>query len=141
PTRVATYSSNDFLNVACWRRSKASTAGSCVTPPSAWLITSGETPAACASAEKFWMKALKLPPQRAAKEGVMSKALSKIPKQSFRMKNPNVLVMAGLRPGHPRLCCNQRKTWMPGSSPGMTTEKALLTPSIDLAAHQRDRLL
>src|ERR1700727_2662170 len=34
-------------------------------------------------------------------------------------------VMAGLRPGHPRLLCGQAffatKTWMPGTSPGMTT--------------------
>src|SRR5262249_4252638 len=69
---------------------------------------------------KLAMKVLKLPPQRAANAGVVSKALSRIPKQRFRMKNPNVLVMAGLRPGHPRLCCNQRKTWMPGSSPRLS---------------------
>src|SRR5436305_14939191 len=30
-------------------------------------------------------------------------------------------VMAGLRPGHPRLSCfSALKTWMPGTSPGMT---------------------
>src|SRR5665213_3421871 len=30
--------------------------------------------------------------------------------------------MAGRRPGHPRLsCCNLVKTWMPGTSPGMTS--------------------
>jgi hypothetical protein len=30
-------------------------------------------------------------------------------------------VMAGLRPGHPRLLFNEEnKTWMPGTSPGMT---------------------
>ena len=33
PTRVETYCSNDLLKVPRWRRSKASTAGSCVTPP------------------------------------------------------------------------------------------------------------
>ena len=33
--------------------------------------------------------------------------------------------MAGLRPGHPRLHSRVcRKTWMPGSSPGMTSQKA-----------------
>src|SRR5690349_3765888 len=77
PTRVETYSSNDFLNVACWRRSKASTALSCVTPDSAWLITAGEMPAACASAEKLWMKVLNGPPQRAAKAGVVRRAATK----------------------------------------------------------------
>jgi hypothetical protein len=30
-------------------------------------------------------------------------------------------VMAGLRPGHPRLSClGAAKTWMPGTRPGMT---------------------
>jgi hypothetical protein len=30
-------------------------------------------------------------------------------------------VMAGLRPGHPRLSCSiEAKTWMPGTRPGMT---------------------
>jgi hypothetical protein len=30
--------------------------------------------------------------------------------------------MAGLRPGHPRLfCLTEARTWMPGTSPGMTT--------------------
>jgi hypothetical protein len=33
-------------------------------------------------------------------------------------------VMAGLRPGHPRLSFSPTiKTWMPGTSPGMTKEK------------------
>ena len=32
--------------------------------------------------------------------------------------------MAGLRPGHPRLAAElASKTWMPGTSPGMTTWK------------------
>src|ERR1700692_416754 len=31
-------------------------------------------------------------------------------------------VMAGLRPGHPRLCClNAVKTWMPGTRAGVTS--------------------
>jgi hypothetical protein len=31
-------------------------------------------------------------------------------------------VMAGLRPGHPRLSClSSAKTWMPGTSPGTTS--------------------
>jgi hypothetical protein len=34
-------------------------------------------------------------------------------------------VMAGLRPGHPRLfCLSEDKTWMPGTRPGMTNSKA-----------------
>src|ERR1700737_530439 len=69
PTRVETYCSNVFLKVPCWRRSKASTPMSCCTPPSAALITSGETPAPCASADMFCTKELKSPPQRAAWEG------------------------------------------------------------------------
>src|SRR6201995_1429949 len=95
PTRVAAYSSKDFLNVACWGRSKASTAGSWVTPDSAWLITSGEMPAACASAEKLATKALNGPPQRAADAEVVSKALSKIPKKSFRIKSRKVSWVIG----------------------------------------------
>jgi hypothetical protein len=39
------------LNVPRWRRSKFSTAGSCVTPESACEITAGEIPAACASTD------------------------------------------------------------------------------------------
>ena len=66
PTRVETYCSNDLLKVPRWRRSKASTAGSCVTPPSAWLITACETPAAAASCDIAATKVLKSPPQRAA---------------------------------------------------------------------------
>ena len=46
PTRVETYCSKVLLKVPRWRRSKASTAGSWVTPESAWLITACETPAA-----------------------------------------------------------------------------------------------
>src|SRR3954468_24089139 len=35
-------------------------------------------------------------------------------------------VMAGLRPGHPRLwCIDAGKTWMPGTRPGMTSRKDL----------------
>jgi hypothetical protein len=39
------------------------------------------------------------------------------------MEGGNALkfVMAGLRPGHPRLSClSVVKTWMPGTGPGMT---------------------
>ena len=68
PTRVETHCLNDLLNVPRWRRSKFSTAKS--TPPRAALATLGDTPAACASAEKIWMKVLKSPPQRAAWEVV-----------------------------------------------------------------------
>src|ERR1700716_1619102 len=57
-TRVETYCSKVLLKVPRWRRSKFSTAGSCVTPDSAWLITAGEIPAACASAD--------IPPPRRA---------------------------------------------------------------------------
>jgi hypothetical protein len=33
-------------------------------------------------------------------------------------------VMAGLRPGHPRLpYLTEAKTWMPGTRPGMTTDE------------------
>src|SRR6266702_1442160 len=34
--------------------------------------------------------------------------------------------MAGLRPGHPRLGLRTVKTWMPGTSPGMTAATAEL---------------
>jgi len=38
-------------------------------------------------------------------------------------------VMAGLRPGHPRLsCCHAGKAWMPGTRPGMTTGASLTRP-------------
>src|ERR1700694_195437 len=41
------------------------------------------------------------------------------------MLPPNLAVMAGPRPGHPRLSClstaEEEKTWMPGSSLGMTS--------------------
>src|SRR5712664_1591246 len=37
--------------------------------------------------------------------------------------------MAGLRPGHPRLSFGVAKTWMPGTSPGMTSG-ALGAPSL-----------
>jgi hypothetical protein len=50
-------------------RSKFSTARSCVTPPSAALITDGEMPPAAASCEMLATKVLKSPPQRAAKVG------------------------------------------------------------------------
>jgi hypothetical protein len=42
------------------------------------------------------------------------------------------IVMAGLRPGHPRLSCLiEAKTWMPGTRPGMTS---LAKSAISLAA-------
>jgi hypothetical protein len=43
-----------------------------------------------------------------------------------------VSVMAGLRPGHPRLSClSEDKTWMPGTRPGMTSS---VISAIPLAA-------
>src|SRR5712671_569360 len=39
----------------------------------------------------------------------------------MQLQRIRFFVMAGLRPGHPRLsCCHAVKTWMPGTSPGMT---------------------
>src|SRR5258705_2320333 len=70
PTRVEAYCSKVLWKVPRWRRSKASTAPSCCTPPSAWEITDCEMPAAAASAEMFCTKVLKSPPQRAASAGV-----------------------------------------------------------------------
>src|SRR6476469_6066939 len=70
PTRVEAYCSNVLWKVPRWRRSKASTAPSCCTPPSACEITDCEMPAAAASAEMFCTKVLKSPPQRAARAGV-----------------------------------------------------------------------
>jgi len=66
PTRVETYCSKVLVKVPRWRRSKASTAGSCVTPDSACEITACETPAAAASCDIAATKVLKSPPQRAA---------------------------------------------------------------------------
>jgi hypothetical protein len=38
------------------------------------------------------------------------------------LENDSLSVMAGLRPGHPRLSClDAAKTWMPGRRPGMTS--------------------
>jgi hypothetical protein len=58
--------------------------------------------------------------------------LASLPNQ--RCRHPEVLaalrgdslsVMAGLRPGHPRLSCfSAFKTWMPGTRPGMTNQMA-----------------
>jgi hypothetical protein len=40
-------------------------------------------------------------------------------------ENDSLSVMAGLRPGHPRLSCVIAvKTWMPGTRPGMTNQTA-----------------
>jgi hypothetical protein len=40
-------------------------------------------------------------------------------------ENDSLSVMAGLRPGHPRLSCfGAVKTWMPGTRPGMTSQTA-----------------
>src|SRR5436190_16909191 len=46
-------------------------------------------------------------------------------------------------PGLPRpLAPNERKTWMPESSPGMTKGESVSSlPAVDLTAHQRDGLL
>jgi hypothetical protein len=42
-----------------------------------------------------------------------------------RKESDSLSVMAGLRPGHPRLSCfSAVKTWMPGTGPGMTNETA-----------------
>src|SRR5882757_6850496 len=49
---------------------------SCCTPPSACEITACEMPAEAASAEMFWTKVLKSPPQRAAKEGVARESVA-----------------------------------------------------------------
>src|SRR5882757_9756982 len=39
----------------------------------------------------------------------------------IRSRRSSIAVMAGLRPGHPRLSClSTAKTWMPGTGPGMT---------------------
>src|SRR5712671_3524522 len=77
PTRVETYCSNVLWKVPRWRRSNASTAPSCCTPPSAWLMTDCEMPAAAASCDIAATKVLKLPPQRAAWEGVMRNNVAK----------------------------------------------------------------
>src|SRR5689334_23339046 len=46
-------------------------------------------PAACASAEKLWMKVLKLPPQRAAKDGVvMAAAIKRTASRKMRIRIP-----------------------------------------------------
>jgi hypothetical protein len=56
------------------------------------------------------------------------------------------IVLAGLvqaRPGHPRLSCNARETWLPGTRPGTTTLVALDTswhrnlPRSDLPPQER----
>ena len=59
-----------LLKVPRWRRSKLSTAMSCVTPSSAALVTLGEIPAARASVSMLATKVWKSPPHRAANEGV-----------------------------------------------------------------------
>jgi hypothetical protein len=44
-----------------------------------------------------------------------------------QIENDSLSVMAGLRPGHPRLSCfSAFKTWMPGTRPGMTNQMARL---------------
>src|ERR1700730_12390327 len=124
PPRVETYCSNVLVNVPRWRRSKFSTPISCCTPPSAWLITPGEMPAAAASAEMFCTKVLKSPPHRAAWGGVVAiKLQKKIAKRNLRMRIPCCFQMdrschgkmargryfagsievrrPGLEPGHP----------------------------------------
>ena len=88
PTRVETYCSKVLLKVPRWRRSKFSTAGSCVTPESACEITAGETPAACASADIAATKVLKSPPHRAARAGVAMTVANKMAKQNLRMRIP-----------------------------------------------------
>src|SRR5579872_4342394 len=98
PTRVATYCSKVLVKVPRWRRSKASTAMSCCTPESASAMTPCETPAARASAETFWTKLLKSPPQRAANAGVAAmQAPNRIPRQSFRM---SISLECLVVPGH-----------------------------------------
>src|SRR5713226_2273068 len=86
PTRVETYCSNDLLKVPRWRRSKFSTARSCVTPDNACEITPCEIPAACASADIAATKVLKSPPQRAARQGVASvSAIRTMAKRSIKV--------------------------------------------------------
>jgi hypothetical protein len=68
-TRVEEYCSKLWRKVACWRRSKDSTAWSCATPAKALWITALETPAACASRPMAERKALKSPPHCAACAG------------------------------------------------------------------------
>src|ERR1700754_2047096 len=70
PTRVETYCSRVLLKVPRWRRSKASTAGSCVTPERDWEITDWEMPLAAASREMLATKELKWPPHWGEGEGV-----------------------------------------------------------------------
>src|SRR5215211_866160 len=73
-TRVAAYSSKLLRNVPRWRRSKASTAGSSVTPANALSITEREMPAAAASRPMAARNALKSPPQGAAKNNVQNRS-------------------------------------------------------------------
>jgi hypothetical protein len=68
-TRVAAYSSKLLRNVPRWRRSKASTAPSCVRPANALSTTVREIPAAAASRDMAERKALKSPPHVAALAG------------------------------------------------------------------------
>jgi hypothetical protein len=43
----------------------------------------------------------------------------------YWLENDSLSVMAGLRPGHPRLSCfSAVKTWMPGTRPRMTDQTA-----------------
>ncbi|QOZ06800.1 hypothetical protein XH96_04130 [Bradyrhizobium sp. CCBAU 51765] len=37
-----------------------------------------------------------------------------------RGERPGLLRHGRARPGHPRSCFHHRRTWMPGTSPGMT---------------------
>src|SRR5262245_66626322 len=68
-TRVAAYSSKLLRKVPRWRRSKASTAPSTVTPAKALSTTDRETPAAVASRAIADRKVLKSPPHFAAMAG------------------------------------------------------------------------
>ena len=62
-------------NMPRWRRSKVSTAGSCVTPAKALSMTGREMPAACASRAIEARKVLKSPPHCAAKAGVARRSV------------------------------------------------------------------
>src|ERR1700754_1550553 len=70
PTRAETYCSKVLWKVPRWRRSKASTAGSWVTPERDWEMTDCEMPLAAASREMLATKVLKSPPHWAARVGV-----------------------------------------------------------------------
>src|ERR1700677_4751061 len=147
PTRVETYCSKVLVKVPRWRRSKASTPESSCTPPSACAIVACEMPADAASADMLCTKMLKSPPQRAAKAGGEAmKALRQIARRGRCM---GILIVKPNRPhpdeprsgvskdGHDGLMVRD------GASRLLTMRSQYFAslPAVDLASHQRDRLL